>query len=175
MTYLSQLHGLVPPAREPVAVDWVGVEARLGPLPSDYKQYVDLYGAGTFDHFLSVYAPGTSNPHLDLLAQAGRQLQAMREVAEAWGPDEVPYELDDGVRGELLPWGVTANGDLCFWVRRQPSADAWTVAVNESRGPDWFTYDGPMTAFLHGVVSGGLLCPLFYPDLPSAMPTYHAS
>lgn len=41
------------------AVDWPATEAALGtPLPSDYKEVVDLFGPGSFDWYLELLVPG---------------------------------------------------------------------------------------------------------------------
>lgn len=159
---------LVPPKIRRV-YDWHDVEQVLGALPHDYKELVELYGPATFDSFISVFAPNAARPALDLATQAGDQLWAMREVAAAWGLDEIPFDLDTSLKGELLPWAITVNGDLCFLVRRGATAEEWSVAVYESRGPDWFHFEGTATQFLYGVLSGDVVCPIFVPDLPTAV------
>jgi hypothetical protein len=86
-----------------------------------------------------------------------RQLRKDREG----GVFPVAHDPDD-----LLACGVTHNGEHVFWVT-EPSnhPDSWRVAVNEARGPDWYTFDGGLVAFLAAVFSGRIDVPLFPDDL----------
>ena len=160
-----------PPGPPTAAIDWLDVEHRLGHrLPSDYRQIVEVYGPGAFDGFIWVLQPSAPHPHLDLVVLRRRQLAALREL-QAEG-EHVPYELEIG-GGELTPWAITDNGDVCFWVRSSADdPDHWEVAVNEARGPGWAMYRVSASTFLVGVVSGALAVDLFPDDFPTASPVF---
>lgn len=66
----------------------------------------------------------------------------------------------------LFTIGVTDNGEYLFWITEPVSKpNAWRIAVNEARGPRWFTYDGSLTTFLTDVLSGRAAVPMFPADL----------
>jgi hypothetical protein len=165
---LSRL--LPPPARAPgPPVDWAAVAAEVGvALPGDYRAFIEAYGTGCVDGFLWVLHPTTGNQHLHLARQVQRQLWALRYLRDRG--EAVPYPLFPEPGG-VLPWGVTDNGDVCYW-RTGGAPDGWTVVVNESRGPDWDAYPGPLTAFLAAVLSRRHVCPVFPTDFPSPSPAF---
>ncbi|WP_338605165.1 SMI1/KNR4 family protein [Saccharopolyspora sp. SCSIO 74807] len=175
MTALDQIKSIVPPPAEPsVAVsDWDQVEGELGlRLPSDYKGLVADYGAGSFDEFLLVLQPYEENSNIDLLTQRSVRLDALRSLSEQG--ESVPFDLEPG-NEELLPWGITDNGDVCYWMTEpDKDPDEWTVAVNEERGPHWEQFDGSVTEFLVAVFSRTLAVPIFPSDFPSEESEFEA-
>jgi hypothetical protein len=173
MSALDDLIALVPPPAQVPPVDWGGVVLPGGAAPpADYRALVEAYGPGKFDGFLRVLLPGAANRYDDLLQQTGAQIDALRTLRERG--EDVPYDIDTP-EGQLVAWGMTDNGDVAYW-RRSPGAapDTWTVAVNESRSPDWFEYDGPVTAFLRDVLSRRVHVDVFPEpeDWPSASPRF---
>src|SRR5437879_782091 len=65
---LGKLVEIQPPPELPVGTarweDWPGVETKLGlELPTDYKEYVILYGAGTWANFFGIQSPFYSWHH----------------------------------------------------------------------------------------------------------------
>ena len=155
------------------AIGWLEVEAAAGtPLPPDYRAFVEAYGPGAVDGFLWVLHPATANAHLSLQEAIGgrhSQLWALRTLRE--GGEEIPYPIYPEPGG-LLPWGITDNGDVCYWHTASADPAAWTVAANESRGPEWDDFRGTMVEFLVGVLSGRHRCPVFPEDFPSHIPTF---
>lgn len=172
MASLDELRRIVPPpAGTSPTVDWASAQAALGvDLPSDYVALIDEWGAGSFDDFLWVFAPGHPNVNLDLVQQAEEQSAALRETAEAG--EEHPYE-PAVAPGGLLPWGLTDNGDVCYWVlsESEPLLTAF-IAINESRGPEWHRFDGDLTDFLVGFLTGRERVSVFPDDVPSAAPGF---
>nr|WP_312883438.1 histone-like nucleoid-structuring protein Lsr2 [Streptomyces nymphaeiformis] len=60
--------------------------------------------------------------------------------------------------------GVTDNGEYLFWITESAGApEKWTIAANEARGPQWYTYGGGLADFLTALLSGRETVPLF-PD-----------
>ncbi|MEU6388110.1 histone-like nucleoid-structuring protein Lsr2 [Streptomyces sp. NPDC046939] len=160
---LERLTRLVPPpaTRQP-PVDWVRVEATLGiSLPSDYKHLTATYDPGCFAGYLWIHDPRHTSVHVSLVGPAADLLREQVRADEAQGICPPPVDA-----ALLLPCGGTDNGERLFWVtdpRERP--DAWTVAVNEARGPRWFVFDGSLTAFLTSVLSGETAVPQFPGDL----------
>lgn len=165
---LGDLRRIVaPPEATGERIDWPAVRERIGvDLPSDYRALVEAYGAGALDGFLWIYSPFADNPYVNVLDEAVRELGALRAIRAGGGTDEVPYQVEDVRQSELLPWGGTDNGDICFWHRVKPDPESWTIAIHESRGPDWFTYDGNATDFLVGVLTRSISCYIFPDDFP---------
>lgn len=165
---LDLLLALVPaPNRGGSDVDWPEVERGLGVrLPEDYKLLINSYGEGSFDDFIWVLHPTTTNPNLRLDTQTRLARSALSEVNDTFAaPDE------------LMPWAMTDNGDTCYWLMRDRDADPdrWPVAVNEGRGPMWVVADLSASAWLEAVLSRGLRVPIFPPDFPSASPGFRTS
>jgi hypothetical protein len=169
---LDALRGLAPaPSAAAPPVDWAACSRELAvALPEDYVALVEEWGAGCFDDFLWLLAPGHPNPNLDLIAQAGRQLAALVDLRRAGiQPPFVPRISTGG----LLPWAITDNGDVCCW-RLTDVVDpgSWTVVVLESRGPEWSGFEGGVAEFLAGLLGGGVRVSVFPDDVPSADPRF---
>jgi hypothetical protein len=139
--------------------DWASVELRLGtPLPEDYRSLVNAMGAARVGDFLTVSSPFTTNPHIELRYQAALAAWSL-EVLEEHFFEVVPD------RATLLAWGVTDNGDLCYW-RQEGAPSEWWVTVNESRGPTWTDFPMGVGAFLDGLLSLQIRCEIFPDDFP---------
>lgn len=173
MTALDQVKSVVlPPAQPSVPLSgWGQVEGALNlRLPSDYKRLVEDYGAGSLDEFLWVLQPDEANSNLDLLAQRSARLNALRTLREQG--ETIPFDLEPG-NEQVLPWGITDNGDVCYWVTHPyKEPDKWTVVVNEARGPHWEQFNGSVTEFLAAVLSRTLTVPIFPSEFPSEAPIF---
>lgn len=174
MNATERLRRLLPPPAHvtpPSQETWSRVEDALCTrLPTDFIDLVSVYGPGSFDRFLWVLQPVNDPPALSLVGQAVDQLEVLREI-ERYG-EEVPYAVSEE-GSELLPWALTDNGDVCFWVRRpDASPDEWTIAVHDSRGPDWEAYAGSCTEFLVAIFEGTSVLDIFPRDFPSASPAF---
>lgn len=170
---ISDLIEIVPPptGQDPVETDWAEVETRIGlPLPQDYKDYITRYGAGDFDDFLHVCLPATTNEELDLASRRQMDIDALRELQNEF-EEEIPYRVADPA--ELLPVAVTTNGDIVYWHVTDPNnPDSWTITVNESRGPEWFRYNGSLTSFLADTLSRRIRVSVFPSDFPDPEPAF---
>lgn len=153
--------------------EWRQVEGELNlRLPNDYKGLVADYGAGYFDDFLLILQPYEANSNIDLLTQRSARLNALRSLGEQG--ESVPFNVEPR-KEQLLPWGATDNGDVCYWVT-QPDKDPeeWTIAVNEARGPQWEQFNGSVTEFLAAVFSRMLKVSIFPSGFPSEEPLFEA-
>jgi hypothetical protein len=171
MAALDDLMALVPPPSGVTPVNWDGIVLPGGAVPpADYRALVDAYGHGSFDDFLSVLQPSSPNRYLDLRHQIDVRIDALRVLRD--DGEEMPYEIDDPAT-HIVPWAITGNGDTVYW-RRAPGAppEAWTIVVNEGRGPDWDAYDGPATQFLLDVLTRRVAIDVFPEDWPSANPRF---
>lgn len=167
---IDELERVLPPPRSPLdapdQADWLVVEKALGlVLPNDYKEFVSQYGAGCIDGFVWPFNPVTQNHHINLLKQAVAQNDLLRLVQKQF-PRDVPYDLFPHERG-LLPWAVTDNGDVLFWLKRH---ETHLIVVHDSRAPEWEEYDVSTTAFLTQVLLRHIVVKVFPPEWP---PTDH--
>lgn len=173
MEALDELRRLVPPPpageREPVR--WERAEEELGlALPADYKALIDEYGAGSFDDFLWVFEPYHDNQFLDLLWQTPNHLRVLRTLVEDGGGEE-PYLLRSEPGG-LVSWGLTDNGDMCFWHVTSRDPSEWTVALRPSRSSQWHRFEGALTEFLVEMLSGRERVSIFPEGVPSSAPGF---
>ncbi|MET8750245.1 SMI1/KNR4 family protein [Streptomyces sp. NPDC004667] len=112
-------------------------------FPSDYRAFVEHYGAGAIENFVSVFEPA-----LDSSGRPSGPITEESSVAE-----ELWEELEGipGVEAQadwVLAWAVDGTGDLLCWLRTGDNPDQWPVLVYE-RGKDAFKlYDCGMTEFL---------------------------
>lgn len=161
---------LVPPMTAAFrGLDWTNIEHRLGfQLPLDYRELVDTYGQGSFDRFIWVLQPSSTNHNLDMVRQRRERLAALRTLRDSGEP--TPFGAE-----ELAPWAITDNGDVCYWViSALDLPDEWTIAVNEARGQRWLSFEFGAAEFLVAVLSERLRVEVFPEDFPSRRPTFGA-
>lgn len=170
---VSDLTAVVAPPAEPAYEpgDWDRLEGELGmPLPTDYKQAVAAYGDGCFGDFIHLYQPASTNPDHDLLRPRRTDFDALR-VIQCDYPEDVPYRLTDPA--ELLPVGLSDNGDVIYWHVRDPkNPDGWTIVVNDSREPEWSTFPGGITDFLAELLTGRTRISVFPAKFPHRAATF---
>ncbi|HTJ67424.1 MAG TPA: SMI1/KNR4 family protein [Actinospica sp.] len=171
---ISDLTAVVPPPaaeQQSQAVDWDAVEQAIGVrLPDDYKDVVALYGDGCFGDFIHLYQPDSPNPDHDLAHRQRIDLEALRSIQEDF-PEDVPYRLSEPA--ELLPAGLTDNGDVIYWHLHDPNnPDGWTLAISDSRDPEWSTFTGGITQFLAEVLTGRTRISVFPKKFPHRGATF---
>ncbi|MGW1087163.1 hypothetical protein ACWD4L_12600 [Streptomyces sp. NPDC002596] len=125
------------------AVDWPATEAALGtPLPSDYKEVVDLFGPGSFDWYLELLVPGVLG--MDLVDWAKGDAA---HATHLWRPHSA-YPAPQG----LLRWG-TSEQELDFvWQTGAPDPDDWPVLVRTDFG-EWERFDCGVGEFTVGLLT----------------------
>ena len=123
--------------------DWSAVEAALGAvLPSDYKRFVEMYGAGSIDDHLTVHAPGAPS-WADLVSHNGEAEETVRVDfggpendsgdwhlgdASQWDPErrDVPSWFESG--DDLVSWAVPTTVTSCSGISSlacQPTSGRW--------------------------------------------------
>lgn len=149
--------------------NWNNVEQSLNTkLPDDYKKFTDTFGSVYIDEFIGVLNPFSSNPNLDLVAQAKIILDDYRWLHEQ-GNEEPKYPYFPE-KGGLLPFGTTDNGDVLFW-KTAGQPNEWTVVVNAAREAEYDEFDENMTNFLSNILQGKLISTVFPNGFPSQSPT----
>ncbi|MEU8843330.1 SMI1/KNR4 family protein [Streptomyces roseus] len=164
---LARLLEIAPAPSEPRTKDWSEIETTLGTeLPSDYKEFIRVYGGSYWDDYLYVLEPECPNDNYDLLEYARDQAEALPGL---WEFEKKPAELE--VEGNhVIPWATTDNGESLYWlVQPGQSPDQWTVMVNEARGGRWEHFPMSCTQFLasslNGEIQSNILSSL-YPQTP---------
>ncbi|MFJ8542384.1 histone-like nucleoid-structuring protein Lsr2 [Streptomyces sp. NPDC093586] len=165
MTDLTTLTELCTPPGQTLGIGWGTVEAALGmPLPRDYKQLADRYGPGSFNDYLGIFHPHGVTEYVSLTGPMPGRIRTRLRKDYDQGTHPVPHDPDT-----LFACGATDNGEYLFWITDPATdPDRWRIAVNEARGPRWYTYDGTLTAFLTGVLTGQKRVPQFPPSLLDA-------
>jgi len=152
MTIGNLIKVVPPPAMPFEAFDgpWEPIEAELGTtLPPDYRDFVRLYGSGSFMECLGVAVPRSQNPYLRLQSYVRAACDALR------GDEDCPYPLWPSPGG-LLPFGRTDDGDELLWLQRGAPAD-WVVVFWNRGLLTYETFDCDLTDFLAGLVTGEIL------------------
>jgi hypothetical protein len=150
VTAIDSLKLVLPPPANPAYTgtqgEWAAVESGLGvTLPRDYKQFISEYGAGSIDEYLVVYSPFWSES--SLAHELARLQHAYHYLVASLGYFPVPYPIFPEVGG-LLPWGSTANGDVCSWITDQGDPDRWPILIDDGEG-SWERLDMSMTAMIY--------------------------
>ncbi|MFJ3926264.1 histone-like nucleoid-structuring protein Lsr2 [Streptomyces sp. NPDC090022] len=172
MTDINALTRLCAPPGTPISIRWEPVEAALAmALPTDYKLLADTYGPGRFNDYLAVFHPHGVTEYVNLTGPMPARIRGQLREQARRGLIPVPHDPDT-----LFAIGSTDNGEYLFWVTDPADdPDHWRVAVNEARGPGWYTFDGNLTAFLTTVLSGQTRVPLFPRGLTDRTPGFTPS
>ncbi|MFE5676747.1 SMI1/KNR4 family protein [Streptomyces erythrochromogenes] len=133
-------------------MDWEGIaDAVQLELPSDYREFVELYGGGEIDEYLSVSTPPVpGSPYGDLLDRVDPALsdRDRQELGALLGGQTLPL---------LLPFAYSASSDVAFWLRKG-AADSWRVAIFRRQTPwgvnRWTIFNGGMAEFCLAVLTG---------------------
>jgi SMI1-KNR4 cell-wall len=153
---------LLPPEHDEEA--WRSVETRIGGcLPTDYKDFMTVYGTGCIDGFLWVFNPFSTNTHLNLVDQSGRIFDSLRIRRDEFG-QQLPFAVFPEETG-VFPWGVTDNGDTLFW-RYHNGVFEHPVVIIEARGPDWVEINLSTTEFIFKVLTQNIIVQIFPDDFP---------
>lgn len=161
MRPLDRLKDIAPP---PVGApdrkySWEDVEKDTGPLPSDYKEFIDEYGAGRFWGELGIAPPGwvaktrtkPSQGTIDFL----REYSSNRAEYVRLAPQDDTVSSDEvaGTPDDLyVQFGVSGTGQSLFWRTLGDDPDKWPVIVTNTSGID---YDPRgMAHYLVGILGG---------------------
>ncbi|WP_418955613.1 SMI1/KNR4 family protein [Streptomyces tritici] len=135
---------LPPPLSGGDAVDWQEVERTANLVfPADYREFVESYGGGEINEYLSISTPPVpGSAYGDLLDRVDPAVSNLEELAAL---------LPAGSMLPLLPFADSASADVAFWLC-EGVPDDWRVAVfrrQTSYGVNrWTVFDGGMASFL---------------------------
>ena len=159
------------PIEAPTEAAWGELEERLAiELPSDYREFLGLYGSGVIDQFLWVLNPFASNGNARFPEASDRQLGILRWIREQ-GAETLPYPLYPEAGGLPL-WAESAIGDCFYWITSEGSPDDWPVTVNEARADNWHDHPGPMTALLADLLDKTVSVDFFPHNFPTPAPSF---
>jgi hypothetical protein len=152
---INDLYSILPRPNRPVETgndeSWLQVAEKVGMrLPIDFVYFIDSYGTGNINSFLSVLNPFTVHTYLNLLDQIPRILSGLRDLREQF-PEQYPYPLYFELGG-LLPWGISDDGDYYCWLTRG-LPDKWPV-VTVPRHADVELFEMTMVKFIEGALRG---------------------
>ncbi|MDT0396260.1 MULTISPECIES: SMI1/KNR4 family protein [Streptomyces] len=141
---------LPPPVSGGDAVNWAEIERTTGlALPADYREFVETYGGGEIDEYLSVSTPPVpGSPYGDLLDGVDPALGCLEELGAL---------LSTGALPPLLPFAYLGHGDVAFWLC-EGAPDDWRVAVFQRQVAygmnHWIVFEGGMASFCVAVLTG---------------------
>lgn len=181
---MNQLRDLISPPQNPQDSGkpkaWEKIEKRLGILlPPDYKDFIDIYGTGSFDDFVIVYNPFAQNEYLNLLYaldtlhQADKQTQLLGDPV--WTAVH-PFQLYPTPEG-LLPWGCATPavlprrqwhctlGGTLFWQIKGPP-ETWETIFYNLRSGEYEVWKHPMSEFLARLFNRQIESVLLPDDFP---------
>ncbi|WP_328958468.1 hypothetical protein [Kitasatospora purpeofusca] len=116
-------------------------------LPSDYLEFMRIYGGGAVDDALVVAVPKASSgigvPPIDIFEMTSdARLMWDREMSE-----DVNLESSSGV----LSWGITSSSDILCWDASLDDPDSWPVVVFNRGRASWRRYECGMVKFIVGI------------------------
>jgi hypothetical protein len=121
---IEELKKLLPPPSIPRnnSGDWSDVERALGTkLPSDYKQFTELYGTVKICNYLVIHtAFPWSEESLEFRLTLNQEYDAVVD-----GRENIPF-ADYPTQGGLLPFGGTDSGSIFSWIT-EGDPDDWGV------------------------------------------------
>jgi hypothetical protein len=166
---IETLNRLLPPPLTPEETKgdrtWDEVEEILGTrLPGDYKRFVASYGTGSINSFITVFNPFSSSRFVNLIDRRQLDLEGMGELRQNF-PQQYAHDKFPPLGG-ILPFASTDNGEIFYW-KTDGDPDQWTVVAYESRGPKYFSFAGPMTEFLAGLLARTIKCEVLPASFPS--------
>ncbi|MFH8388025.1 hypothetical protein ACH4E7_45370 [Kitasatospora sp. NPDC018058] len=128
------------------AIDWDHVAEHTGKrFPSDYRDFVAHYGAGSLNNSFWVGIPIDDDPGpwapstLTSLTDHGFGLLRLKPG-------------DDPDLTERISWATDSSANHAFWDTADPDPDSWPVLVLARYG-DWFPYNGGMADFLVDLIT----------------------
>ncbi len=163
---IQTLIKIAPPPGVPVAAGtpelWPVIEEGLGTaLPADYKEFINLYGAGDFFGFLSLVSPFAldgSVPPDSLLyrwAEAGaRNYAGMKEHFGGIAPEKFPFTAFPERNG-LLAMGGYEYGGTIYWLT-EGLPDTWGIVAYDEEFFEFRSYPITVTGFLVEWINGTL-------------------
>lgn len=137
--------------------DWSEIECRLGPLPADYKLFIDVYGAGRFwggelgiapPEWIAATGDRSAQGTVAFLQGEADERSDHVAVAGRASADDIYGRATDS----YLVFGVSGCGQSLLWRTSAADPDRWPVIATDGAGID-FDGDG-MISYLIGLLGG---------------------
>jgi hypothetical protein len=169
---LQHLMKLVAPPASPVdpgsADAWKPVEEEMGtPLPQDFKDYIQIYGAGQWADFFGVMNPFYKWKHPQA-QQSWREWMQMRftgfsEQQRKYPKYNAPFQIHPAPDG-LLAFGYDDNGGTLCW-QTTGNPDSWRIVCLDGKlSEEYDVFDMTLTGFLDALLSEKISPKTFAPD-----------
>jgi|GEM_PF-1836111 len=137
---------------------WPQVESNLGlALPTDYKRFIDLYGAGMVFDELFIVSPFTKTNTLakpDYLTSWALQEGAEYRECHNRFPEECPFPIYPDAGGLLAIGGDQTCNSLFY--RTEGTPDEWPLVLYDDDYFNYETYEESVTGFLVRWIRGDL-------------------
>lgn len=157
---LNKLTSILPPPMD--VCDNKFLQENVG-LPSDYLEFIKLYGTGIIADFITIYNYASSVDDYNLLIQKDLILGDLQFLLDD-DPKYYKYILYPNKDG-LYPLGVTENGDYILWKTNENISD-WKIAIIASRSPEVEFTEYNLTDFLVNTLTKKIVINAF----PSSFP-----
>ncbi|GHA14319.1 hypothetical protein GCM10010329_41520 [Streptomyces spiroverticillatus] len=147
-------------------VNWDFISAELGTmLPTDFMSLSEEYTPLVIGDFLALQTPipGRESSYVRGIRRLLGDLESLVGSGMAHG------YVDHPNAGGLLPWGSSNEGDLFYWRTNVDSPDSWGIVVS-GHNDDWNSFNGSLTDYLSGLVSGLVDPDGLSPDFPGPDP-----
>lgn len=159
---------LPPPPSGGDAVDWEALFAQTGTrLPGDYREFVEVYGGGMVDSYISILVPPVLGYPYYAEWQGAPSLLDEARLRRA--PDWL-------IGRSVFQYGANGDGDEIFWLCESAEPETWETLVykrQRSAGEErWKRFPMGMVRFWTSVLGGEIRSPFSAGDFPSRHPTY---
>ena len=137
--------------------------------PKDLIHLYSVYGQGSFDIFLFIFARTDENPNLTSTVETHLFLEILEQVA-SYDDSVIPLLKAIHSVEAWAVWGGTDNGDRCLWLAPTGDLPERVICV-DSKCTEWSFYEMSVTSFLYGLLTRTIDCPMFTGDV---FPTRYA-
>lgn len=166
---IEHLKELVLPPEKPVGTGnpegWDKVEQELGlTLPTDYKDFARVYGAGNLAGFIHIFNPFSDSPYSSLLKCVKQICEVYRFLKQHEGDKQVPYAVYPDKPG-LLPWGRNDLGHVLFWLT-EGNPDSWPIVLSHGKSDRYERFNLGMVDFLARALPHELDSTIWPDDFP---------
>ncbi|MEU5162038.1 hypothetical protein AB0G74_20875 [Streptomyces sp. NPDC020875] len=133
------------PEETPEPLDWGVISGSWGlsTFPSDFRQFMAVYGPGAIEDFLEILAPEPWDEQ-----QVGDGFSAETRTARLTWDKEPERNFEVPPEPRLIAWGVDAAADILCWDASLSHPDDWPVVVWNRGTGGWSRYDMGMAEFL---------------------------
>ncbi|WP_445045449.1 SMI1/KNR4 family protein [Streptomyces sp. SAS_272] len=123
-------------------MDWEIIESSWGMrFPSEYKQFVSVYGEGGVSDYLTFLLPERNLGGESSVAGMSAEARNARQLWEGASMDVAPSS-------SLVAWGVDASADILCWLALSDDPEEWHVVVWNQDDARWREYPCGMVEFL---------------------------